>query len=291
MKNKTRSVILILVLALTVLSTTVFAASNTMLRKGSRGNDVKTLQTLLNENGYSLTVDGIFGSQTDSAVRDYQACKGLVVDGIVGPKTWDKLGSSDSGTRQASPPSGYPTLSYGSSGSSVSRIQTLLNANGAKLTVDGQFGTLTKVAVKKFQSANGIKANGVVGTSTWKALQVENFISIAKTKLGCKYVLGEKGPTKFDCSGFVYWCLNQAGVSQSYMTSAMWQKCTTYPKVTSMSGMVRGDVISYDGHVAIYLGDGQMIDASSSKGEIRICSGIMGSSYWTSHFVCGFRIF
>jgi peptidoglycan hydrolase-like protein with peptidoglycan-binding domain len=291
MKKKVTSAILVLAMVLTLLSTTVFAASNTMLRKGSRGDDVRTLQTLLNENGYSLAVDGIFGSRTDGAVRDYQARKGLVVDGIVGPKTWGALLSKDSGSRQASPPSGYPTLSYGSRGTSVSKLQNLLNNNGAKLAVDGQFGSLTQAAVKRFQSANGIKANGVVGSSTWKALQVENLISIAKSKVGSKYVLGGKGPTTFDCSGFVYWCLNRAGVSQAYMTSSVWQKCRTYPKVTSMSGLKRGDVISFEGHVGIYLGDGQMIDASSTKEKVRICSNIQGSSYWTSHFVRGYRIF
>ena len=120
---------------------------------------------------------------------------------------------------------------------------------------------------------------------------METFISVAKSKMGSKYVRGGKGPNTFDCSGFVYWCLNQAGVSQSYMTSASWQKTTKYQRISSMSSLKRGDVISYKGHVGIYLGDGQMIDASSSEGKIRICSNIQSSSYWTRNFVCGFRIF
>lgn len=53
------------------------------LRKGSRGEDVKTLQTLLH-----LYVDGIFGNITDEAVRKFQRENGLRDDGIVGEKTW-----------------------------------------------------------------------------------------------------------------------------------------------------------------------------------------------------------
>lgn len=67
----------------------------TTLKNGSKGNDVKTLQTALNKVGnYGLTVDGIFGAKTEAAVRNYQTKKGLSVDGIVGTKTWEALGYS-----------------------------------------------------------------------------------------------------------------------------------------------------------------------------------------------------
>ena len=58
-----------------------------LLRKGDRGNDVKLLQHRLNLLGWQLTEDGIWGVQTDSAVRGYQYRAGLTVDGIVGAKT------------------------------------------------------------------------------------------------------------------------------------------------------------------------------------------------------------
>lgn len=58
-----------------------------LLRKGDKGDDVKLLQHRLNLLGWQLTEDGIWGVQTDSAVRGYQYRAGLTVDGIVGPKT------------------------------------------------------------------------------------------------------------------------------------------------------------------------------------------------------------
>lgn len=58
---------------------------------GSTGDDVKTLQTLLNQKGYSLDVDGIYGKKTQAAVKDYQGKNSLEVDGIVGTKTWGSL--------------------------------------------------------------------------------------------------------------------------------------------------------------------------------------------------------
>lgn len=60
------------------------------LKKGSRGEDVKSLQKALN-----LMADGIFGSLTDEAVREFQKTNGLKVDGIVGKNTWEKLGIKD----------------------------------------------------------------------------------------------------------------------------------------------------------------------------------------------------
>lgn len=67
------------------------------LKNGSRGDDVKTLQTKLNEfMPYGLAVDGIFGTKTEQAVKDFQYHKGLDIDGIVGPKTWSALGVQQS---------------------------------------------------------------------------------------------------------------------------------------------------------------------------------------------------
>jgi len=57
------------------------------LRIGDVGADVATLQRRLNARGASLNVDHVFGSATDAAVRDFQRSLGLVVDGIVGPRT------------------------------------------------------------------------------------------------------------------------------------------------------------------------------------------------------------
>lgn len=58
-----------------------------MLKKGSRGDDVKLLQKKLNALGYDLDIDGIFGGGTDEAVRTLQKTWGYDVDGIVGPGT------------------------------------------------------------------------------------------------------------------------------------------------------------------------------------------------------------
>lgn len=75
---------------------------------GSSGEEVKKLQKSLNEKGYSLSVDGVFGNKTRDAVKDYQKKNGLSVDGIVGNKTWGAL-TKKSTTVSASKPSASKT--------------------------------------------------------------------------------------------------------------------------------------------------------------------------------------
>lgn len=65
------------------------------LRKGDTGASVKELQRRLNENGFSLAVDGVFGTKTYNAVRMFQSKHDLTVDGVVGQKTWQALGGTD----------------------------------------------------------------------------------------------------------------------------------------------------------------------------------------------------
>ncbi|GER87900.1 hypothetical protein KDW_20620 [Dictyobacter vulcani] len=68
-------------------------------QQGSKGNAVFALQRQLNAHGFSLSIDGDFGSHTGAAVRQYQSSHGLTVDGVAGPNTWLSLlgGGSNGG--------------------------------------------------------------------------------------------------------------------------------------------------------------------------------------------------
>lgn len=58
-----------------------------------QNEDVRYLQQFLNQKGYSITTDGYFGSKTEQAVINFQKKHKLSVDGIVGSRTWNKLGA------------------------------------------------------------------------------------------------------------------------------------------------------------------------------------------------------
>ena len=68
-----------------------------LLRSGSQGDEVRRLQEILNGQGYGLDVDGIYGSQTKNAVKQYQSANGLDADGIVGEQTWASLNALPNG--------------------------------------------------------------------------------------------------------------------------------------------------------------------------------------------------
>ena len=67
------------------------ASTYSQVGYGSTGSAVSKLQTVLNQHGYDLAVDGIFGVKTQAAVRDYQKKNSLKLDVIAGPETWGSL--------------------------------------------------------------------------------------------------------------------------------------------------------------------------------------------------------
>ncbi len=77
------------------------------LRRGDRGHEVQFLQQWLVNNGYSVGtagIDGIFGPDTEAAVRRFQTDAGIAIDGIVGPQTWGViLNTSDQKTPANTP--------------------------------------------------------------------------------------------------------------------------------------------------------------------------------------------
>ena len=61
------------------------------LKYGTKGDEVKQLQTWLIDCGYPIQIDGIFGSETQKAVKQFQEYNGLYADGVVGNQTWSVL--------------------------------------------------------------------------------------------------------------------------------------------------------------------------------------------------------
>ncbi len=130
--------------------------------RGSSNNFVTIIQYLLNEYGFDLSVDGIFGTNTYNAVQTFQGYNSLTQDGIVGPNTWTALLNLD--------PTAY-TLSYGSRKSAVLFLQKLLLSYLYPITsLDSIFGSETLAAVKAFQTENNLTVDGIVGPNTWVAL-------------------------------------------------------------------------------------------------------------------------
>lgn len=123
--------------------------------QGAAGENVFSIQLMLQAHGSSLSIDGSFGSQTASAVQAFQSAHGLSADGAVGPQTWPVL---------------IITTNQGSTGSAVEALQRQLNAHGASLTVDGDFGPGTETAVKNYQSSHNLGVDGIAGLQTWSSL-------------------------------------------------------------------------------------------------------------------------
>ena len=161
-------------------------AEPTVLREGDSGERVFYLQSRLFELGYySGRIDGRFGAETTQAVKAFQKANGLSADGIVGTGTQTKLDSNnavvgdqivqDSTASPTSAPTSAPTqlstLRKGDESDEVRVLQQYLMSYGfLSTTPDGQFGSATERAVKLFQEANGLTADGIAGTGTLSIL-------------------------------------------------------------------------------------------------------------------------
>ena len=113
---KNKKVIVFLVIALSIVATllTIYSEKNTvevLSKYGSRGEEVRQIQTKLKRWGYyNGNVDGIYGSQTQEAVRYFQRKNGLAVDGIAGPATLKAMGIYSSSSSSSSSSSNSSNL-------------------------------------------------------------------------------------------------------------------------------------------------------------------------------------
>ena len=286
------------------------------LAYGEKSDIVLKFQNRLKELGYLTTnPDGNYGRDTVQAIKQFQSRNGLVVDGYLGPTTREIIGQS------TARPNG---LVLGEQGDSVKRVQELLSKYGylSVENVTGYYGEITEAAVILFQKNNNLTADGSVGIRTMGKLtdaskavakgntssksgaagenkktggspsaisgSVEALINVAASKVGSTYVWGAKGPNTFDCSGFVYWCLNQIGVRQGYLTSNGWRTIGKYKKISNYDDIQPGDIIVEKGHMGIAAENGKVIDASSGNGKVVYRQ---RTNWWRNNFIVAWRIF
>lgn len=179
----------------------------TPLRVGSSGPNVVVVQTELNRISQNYpaipkvpTVDGIYGSRTEAAVRKFQEIFNLTPDGIVGKATWyalvrlytavTSLGELRSLGQQFyainwSPPGG---LQPGDTGEKVRLLQYMLSVLSEYIpeippvTIDGIYGSATRAAVLAAQRRFRLPETGTVGTQTWNEIY-DQYSGIENTTL------------------------------------------------------------------------------------------------------------
>ena len=262
-------------------------AEHYCLKEGAEGQDVKALQEQLVDLGYlsSKDVDRIYGPVTVAAVEAFQKRNNLHVDGLAGEKTLELLYSDNA---------------------KISRELQKQQEAEAKAEAEAAKKKAAEEAAKKKAAEEAAKKKKATAKPTTKKTatpkptpkptptpkkdtRLEKFIAAANSKLGCEYVLGAKGPDKFDCSGFIYWCLKQAGVGGTRLNAAGYSQKGSWTKITSIGSLKKGDILFFRSdtnksvnHTGIYVGGGNMIDASSGNGKV-VKRAL--SAYWKRNFV------
>jgi peptidoglycan hydrolase-like protein with peptidoglycan-binding domain len=131
------------------------------------GPKVAAVQVALKRLGlYNATVDGVRGPLTKAAIVRFQRSRGLSVDGVVGPQTRRAFG------KRGRPAFGSRTMKLGDRGWDVAAMQYILARRGYPPgAIDAVFGPMTGTALRNFQSALGLSADGLAGPATIAGLR------------------------------------------------------------------------------------------------------------------------
>ena len=160
------------------------------LHEGSTGPQVTHAQEALVDAGVFLPggADGVYGSATTKAIRQFQAWNGLEHTGVLDASTSRRLGLSSNATGPSSGSSSsgsssstYSGLSLGSTGDAVTELQRALLDTGLVIHggADGTFGVATRRAVMAFQRVNGMAETGIVSERAARLLGLGNPTSAA----------------------------------------------------------------------------------------------------------------
>lgn len=193
----------------------------------------------------------------------------------------------------------------GDQGSEVAEIQGYLIKLGYDVMADGDYGPSTVDAVKSFQQTQGLKASGMVDENTYRVLigrempevsrgtvsMARRLIATAMQYIGTPYVFG--GNSLYygiDCSAYTQQIYAQIGINLPRTADVQYEVGTPI----SRSELLPGDEVFFTtytygaSHCGIYVGDGNFIHASSSRG-VTISS--LNDHYYSTHYIGARRMF
>jgi cell wall-associated NlpC family hydrolase len=133
-------------------------------------------------------------------------------------------------------------------------------------------------------TSSGAAGAGSSGEAEVPAPQLQGFLNAAKSRLGMPYVWGGDGPDVFDCSGLVQWSFRQAGIVMPRVAA---DQALTGPSVP-VSQLEPGDLLfyhtdptdpTYISHVAIYIGNGWMLQAPEPGEDVQVVPADFGSEF------------
>ena len=248
---KLRKPLLALAVSFAIASGTAFAAP--ILSLNSHGHDVMILQQQLKSKGYlSSKPDGIFGKDTQKAVRNFQEDNKISPTGIVDRATWNAL--KDAKEKK------QPSQSSDAKPSKAAKVSTLPK---------GKAVPESKPFLSQAQAASIVKT--------------------AKKYIGVPYSFGGTTPKAFDCSGYLQYVFRENGLSIPRTADEQFKLGKNMPS----GNLQPGDLVFFTtyeagaSHCGIYLGKGEFIHASSSKG-VRIDK--LSDGYWKPRYYGGKHI-
>lgn len=127
-----------------------------------------------------------------------------------------------------------------------------------------------------------------------KAPTADAIAATAKNQVGKEYVLNASGPDEFDCSGLVYYVLNECGIAVDHKDCAGYAQNEDWSKIESLGDVKAGDILFFCGedgkirHAGIAVSSKNMIDASSSHGKVAERG--FQTRYWKEHFAFARRV-
>jgi cell wall-associated NlpC family hydrolase len=271
-------------------------ASAAVLKKGARGTAVVILQRRL-----GLYADGVFGRRTKRAVQRFQRRHGLLADGEVGPATAAALGITLPASRRSSRRAKRPPA-VRMTPDAIALMQSLIGA-----TADGEMGPATRRALKRYEAAKGLPADGRPDAQVLAVLGVDpnrapapapaaapagqgaaGALAAARSVLGVPYASAGTTPAGFDCSGLTQWAFKQAGVRLPRTSYAQFGVGTAIDR----SQIAPGDLVFFStngggaSHVGIATSPTTVISATTRG----VREHAIGDDYWGSHYVGARRV-
>ena len=251
-------------LTLTFVCATTAMASATTLQYGDKGRNVIAVQQQLIKHGYNATdKNGVYGKETKWAVRLFQQDRGLPVDGIIGPATYNAL--------MGAPRTTKAVLSNNAATKAVATKSAFTNQNAQSRRLAGQNVKLNNL--KKVQTPNNSHA----------------ILAEADKYRGVPYVFGGTTPSGFDCSGYVKYVFAKQGIVLPRLADEQYNVGVE----VSRANLKAGDLVFFEtyepgpSHSGIYIGNGKFISATSSRG---VAVADLDTGYWGERYIGAKRV-